>query len=557
MDEIKTKPTPEDLPKFSLIIKRGSENGTGSADLTLYTYDHYNRLTGYKKDHTSASYQYNAQGYRVQKTVNGSTTNYLYETDKVVLETNGSNEQKAVQVYGSALLYRSVAGSKTESYYYLYNAHGDVTALIDANGNLAATYDYDAFGNMISETGSADNYIKYAGYQKDDENGLYYLNARYYDSVIARFITEDTYTGQKNDPLSLNLYTYCANNPIMYTDPSGHKSETLKKGDSGVEVRTVQELLCMNGYNVKVDGKFGPETQAAIKKFQDASNNLKVDGIVGTKTLSALHNSFDSIMNEMKVKSKASSSSGSNNSSNKSSTVVINEQSAPTTATQNQPVLNDSSKKQTAGDYFLSSGKQVILGNFTDDVTLLGTAAQIATGFAGVDLPGDVRDLSADIINWEWSWSHAGQTALDVAAFLPVVGILKYTDEAGTLIKHADEAGSAIKGASKALTSADDVAGYVQKNGKLPENFITKDQAKAAGWDPKQGNLSDVAPGKSIGGDIFKNKGNVLPDAPGRTWYEADVNYSGGYRSTDRIIYSNDGLIYQTSDHYKTFTQIK
>ena len=231
MDEIKTKPTSEDLPQFSLIIKRGSENGTGSADLTLYTYDHYNRLTGYKKDHTSASYQYNAQGYRVQKTVNGSTTNYLYETDKVVLETDGSNEQKAVQVYGSALLYRSVAGSKTESYYYLYNAHGDVTSLIDANGNLAATYDYDAFGNMISETGSADNYIKYAGYQKDDENGLYYLNARYYDSVTARFITEDTYTGEKNDPLSLNLYTYCQNNPIIYTDPSGHVSKPVSVVD--------------------------------------------------------------------------------------------------------------------------------------------------------------------------------------------------------------------------------------------------------------------------------------------------------------------------------------
>jgi hypothetical protein len=113
------------------------------------------------------------------------------------------------------------------------------------------------------------------------------------------------------------------------------------------------------------------------------------------------------------------------------------------------------------------------------------------------------------------------------------------------------------EGTSKTLNSFDDVADYIKKNGKLPDNFITKDQAKALGWDPKKGNLADVAPGKSIGGDIFKNKGTPLPDAPGRVWYEADINYSGGFRGTDRIIYSNDGLIYKTSDHYKTFTQIK
>ncbi|MBP1935602.1 guanyl-specific ribonuclease Sa [Paenibacillus sediminis] len=91
----------------------------------------------------------------------------------------------------------------------------------------------------------------------------------------------------------------------------------------------------------------------------------------------------------------------------------------------------------------------------------------------------------------------------------------------------------------------------------MPDNFITKKEAEALGWDAKKGNLNDVAPGKSIGGDEFNNRGNPLPNAPGRVWYEADVNYSPGFRGSERIIYSNDGLIYQTSDHYKTFTQIK
>ena len=84
------------------------------------------------------------------------------------------------------------------------------------------SYVYDAFGTLIEQTGIADNSITYAGYQYDYETGLYYVNARYYDSITARFLTEDTYRGRINDPLSLNRYTYCHNNPVSYYDPSGH-----------------------------------------------------------------------------------------------------------------------------------------------------------------------------------------------------------------------------------------------------------------------------------------------------------------------------------------------
>jgi RHS repeat-associated protein len=219
----------EMLPEFDLIINKGDAGGTGTDKLTIYSYDNYNRLARLKSGNSTANYGYNAQGYRVEKKVNSKTTRYLYEYDKVVLETNDSNNQTAVQVYGTNLLYRSTtgeAGKGTQSYYYLYNAHGDVTSLLDMSGSIAVSYDYDAFGEIKGQTGTADNPIRYAGYQYDEESGLYYLNARYYDSVTARFITEDSYTGERNDPLSLNLYTYCSNNPIMYIDPSGHKKET-------------------------------------------------------------------------------------------------------------------------------------------------------------------------------------------------------------------------------------------------------------------------------------------------------------------------------------------
>jgi hypothetical protein len=121
----------------------------------------------------------------------------------------------------------------------------------------------------------------------------------------------------------------------------------------------------------------------------------------------------------------------------------------------------------------------------------------------------------------------------------------------------AGEIEADIKGTGKILNKMDDVSGYVAENGKLPDNFITKADAKKLGWNPKEGNLADVAPGKSIGGDIFRNKEGLLPKADYRVWYEADINYTSGFRGSDRLLYSSDGLIYKTIDHYKTFTQIK
>jgi len=106
-------------------------------------------------------------------------------------------------------------------------------------------------------------------------------------------------------------------------------------------------------------------------------------------------------------------------------------------------------------------------------------------------------------------------------------------------------------------TSFDAVAAHVAKTGKLPNNFITKAEAKSLGWNPKAGNLADIAPGKSIGGDIFGNNEGLLPNAPGRIWFEADINYRSGVRGADRLLYSSDGLIFKTIDHYKTFTQIR
>lgn len=102
-------------------------------------------------------------------------------------------------------------------------------------------------------------------------------------------------------------------------------------------------------------------------------------------------------------------------------------------------------------------------------------------------------------------------------------------------------------------TTKNDVALYIQTYGKLPDNFITKKDAEKLGW--TGGSLEPYAPGKSIGGDRFGNYEGLLPDAPGRTYTECDIDTLGkSSRGAKRIVFSNDGLIYYTSDHYESFT---
>ena len=128
--------------------------------------------------------------------------------------------------------------------------------------------------------------------------------------------------------------------------------------------------------------------------------------------------------------------------------------------------------------------------------------------------------------------------------------------------KSADKSQTGEKTSAKTLdrngsyTSKKDVALYIHTYGELPENYITKKEAEELGWDSYRGNLWDVAPGKSIGGSYFGNYEGLLPSKKGRKYYECDIDYNGGRRGAKRIIYSNDGLIFYTDDHYKSFEQL-
>ena len=105
-------------------------------------------------------------------------------------------------------------------------------------------------------------------------------------------------------------------------------------------------------------------------------------------------------------------------------------------------------------------------------------------------------------------------------------------------------------------SSKDEVAEYINEFSSLPPNYITKKDAQKLGWVSSEGNLWEVTDQKSIGGDYFGNREGLLPNSDGRKYYECDINYNGGYRGAERIVFSNDGLIFYTSDHYESFKQL-
>ena len=121
--------------------------------------------------------------------------------------------------------------------------------------------------------------------------------------------------------------------------------------------------------------------------------------------------------------------------------------------------------------------------------------------------------------------------------------------------KPASKPGLATGNAIDELTSEGRVVPYVKEHGTLPDYYITKSEARKMGWVASKGNLCDVLPGRAIGGDNFTNREKQLPVKTGRKYYEADLNYNCGNRNADRLVFSNDGLLFVTKDHYKTFQQ--
>jgi RHS repeat-associated protein len=156
--------------------------------------------------------------------------------------------QGIVYVYGINLI-TSRNNSGVEKF-YLYNAHGDVVQLVSSSGTVVKTYKYDAFGVEYDIDEDDTNYFRYCGQYFDTESGTYYLRARYYDPALGRFTQQDGWEyGDRNDTLSLNLYTYCHNDSVNYVDQSGNRAADTYGDmytDAGTgDVEAVSEYLSL------------------------------------------------------------------------------------------------------------------------------------------------------------------------------------------------------------------------------------------------------------------------------------------------------------------------
>ncbi len=195
------------------------------------TYDGLNQLIGFTDGETTASYKYNVSGLRIEKVVNGQRINHVWDGSKQivadVIEDDTYNANCYVRGTSLAAKYTFVNGAKSDYVYYIQNAHGDVVDLTNSDGDVVKSYTYDAFGVEKNINDSDANPFRYCGEYFDAETGTIYLRARYYDPSIGRFISRDSIAGDIDDPLSLNLYTYCANNPLIYVDPSGNFAEAI------------------------------------------------------------------------------------------------------------------------------------------------------------------------------------------------------------------------------------------------------------------------------------------------------------------------------------------
>nr|WP_275100555.1 RHS repeat-associated core domain-containing protein [Paenibacillus alvei] len=194
-----------------------------------YTYDKRNRLVKVTNEEGKAiSYRYNGDNLMVERTEGGVTTRYYYDDRaKIVaegkVEGNGSVTITASYVHDSngKLLARQIPG-QNDLQYYVTNGHGDVTEIRDAQGNVLNRYTYDIWGNPLVQEEAVPNIFRYSGEYWDASTNLQYLRARWYDPSVGRFINEDMYEGEIKNPLSLNLYTYVYNNPLIHLDPTGN-----------------------------------------------------------------------------------------------------------------------------------------------------------------------------------------------------------------------------------------------------------------------------------------------------------------------------------------------
>lgn len=195
---------------------------------TRYTFTWKNgrNLASASSVNGSVSYTYDSDGLRTKKTVSGDGTHYYFYASGQLLRESYSGNFLDFSYDSNGCPYALKYNGTV--YYYITNLQGDVMYLVDGTGATVASYEYDPYGNILSAIGpmAEINSLRYRGYYYDAELEMYYLQSRYYDPLVGRFINADDVSllGLKNTIQSFDLFTYCENNPILSVDYTGYLS---------------------------------------------------------------------------------------------------------------------------------------------------------------------------------------------------------------------------------------------------------------------------------------------------------------------------------------------
>ena len=256
------------------------------------------------------TYAYDENGLRTQKVLNGVTTSYYYNGSVLMGMVTGSGNSAIHQLFSYdssgnvvSVDYSSNGGSTFTTYYYLRNAQNDIVKIIDGNGATVVEYKYDSWGKPISTTGSlsatlgANQPFRYRGYVYDTETGWYYLQSRYYDPSICRFVSADVYLSTGQGVLGHNSYAYCGNNPITRADEGGEFWNFIVGAVAGALISGVAQIVSnvVSGQNWS-DGLGVAMVTGAASGLLAASGVGLVGSIAGNAAISMAGNAANQVV---------------------------------------------------------------------------------------------------------------------------------------------------------------------------------------------------------------------------------------------------------------------
>jgi RHS repeat-associated protein len=256
-----------------------------------YSYDGANRLIGistlFGSQRDLYNFEYDGDGNRIGKTImHGKSTQsieYVLDVNSVLPQVLTESDKKGTTIHTYGLDLISMTDPQRGEFYYHHDGLGSVRSLSDSKESIKTIYLYDAFGQLRKEMGHVDNDFLFTGEQMDDETGLIYLRARYYDPSVGRFITRDPILGNGYIPSTLNRYVYVGNNPINFIDPQGLCAEDGKTVKNIVDLSSGLALGELGIHEwVFIAAKNRPFGQS-LKPFYETRKNLRFasDAMIG------------------------------------------------------------------------------------------------------------------------------------------------------------------------------------------------------------------------------------------------------------------------------------